>query len=72
MVTVEHKQSKPRIFGSHDDEYEVYQAVQRLLSGDTGTQTDRQAGDLISLLSFLESSLKIMFFSRIQRIFRLV
>jgi hypothetical protein len=34
----------------------IYQAVQRLLGGDI--QTDRQTGDLISLLSFLESRLK--------------
>jgi hypothetical protein len=33
----------------------IYQAVQKLLVGDT----DRQTGDLISLLSFLESRLKI-------------
>jgi hypothetical protein len=32
------------------------QAVQKLLHG--GTQTERQTDDLISLLSFLESSLK--------------
>jgi hypothetical protein len=31
----------------------IYQAVQK------DTQTDRQTGDLISLLSFLESRLKI-------------
>jgi hypothetical protein len=35
----------------------IYQAVQKLLVG--GTQTDRQTGDLIILLSFLESRLKI-------------
>jgi hypothetical protein len=35
----------------------IYQAVQKLLVG--GTQRDRQTGDLISLLSFLESRLKI-------------
>jgi hypothetical protein len=34
----------------------IYQAVQKLLLG--GTQTDRETGDLISLLSFLESMLK--------------
>jgi hypothetical protein len=34
----------------------IYLAVQKLLLGDT--QTDRQTGDLISLLSFLESRLK--------------
>jgi hypothetical protein len=34
-----------------------YQAVQKLLMG--GTQSDRQTGDLISLLSFMESRLKI-------------
>jgi hypothetical protein len=33
----------------------IYQAVQKLLVGDT--QTDRETGDLISLLSFLESRL---------------
>jgi hypothetical protein len=33
----------------------IYQAVQKLLVGDT--QTDREIGDLISLLSFLESRL---------------
>jgi hypothetical protein len=33
----------------------IYQAVQKLLVG-TYRQTDRQTGDLISLLSFLESS----------------
>jgi hypothetical protein len=32
----------------------IYQAVQKLLVGDT----DRQTGDLISLLSFVESGLK--------------
>jgi hypothetical protein len=39
----------------------IYQAVQRLLGGgdmQTDRQTDRQIGDLISLLSFLESRLK--------------
>jgi hypothetical protein len=35
---------------------EIYQAVQKLLVG--GTQTHTQTGDLISLLSFLESRLK--------------
>jgi hypothetical protein len=35
----------------------IYQAVQKLLVGDT--QTDRQTGDLINLLSFLESRLKM-------------
>jgi hypothetical protein len=34
-----------------------YQAFQKLLMGDT--QSDRQTGDLISLLSFMESRLKI-------------
>jgi hypothetical protein len=34
----------------------IYQAVQKLLVGDIQTHT--QTGDLISLLSFLESSLK--------------
>jgi len=40
----------------------IYKAVQKLLVGDTQTdrQSDRQTGDLISLLSFLESRLKIM------------
>jgi hypothetical protein len=33
----------------------IYQAVQKVLAGDT--QTDRQTGDLISLLSFLERRL---------------
>jgi hypothetical protein len=39
----------------------IYQAVQKLLVGDTVrlTQTDTQASDLISPLSFLESRLKI-------------
>jgi hypothetical protein len=39
---------------------EIYRAVQNLLMWDTqrDTQTDRQTGDLISLLSFLESMLK--------------
>jgi hypothetical protein len=36
----------------------IYQAFQKLLVGDT--QTDRQTGDLISLLSFLEIRLKIV------------
>jgi hypothetical protein len=42
----------------------IYQAVQKLLVGDTDRhthidrQTDRQTGDLINLLSFLESMLK--------------
>jgi hypothetical protein len=44
----------------------IYQAVQNLLVGDTQTDTHRQThtdrhtqtGDLISLLSFLESRLK--------------
>jgi len=38
----------------------IYQTVQKLLVGehtDTHTHTDRQTGDLISLLSFLESRL---------------
>jgi hypothetical protein len=39
------------------------QAVQKLLVGDanrqTDTQTNRETGDLITLLSFLESRLKI-------------
>jgi hypothetical protein len=35
----------------------IYQAVQKLLVGDL--QTERQTGDLISLLSFLESRLKM-------------
>jgi hypothetical protein len=34
----------------------IYQAVQKLLVW--GAQTDRQAGDLIGLFSFLESRLK--------------
>jgi hypothetical protein len=34
----------------------IYKAVQKLLVGDT--QTDRQTGDLISLLSCLKSRLK--------------
>jgi hypothetical protein len=46
----------------------IYEAVQKLLVGHTDThtntdkhrQTDRQTGDLISLLSFLESRLKII------------
>jgi hypothetical protein len=33
----------------------IYQAVQKVLVG----ETDRQTGDLISLLSFLESGLKV-------------
>jgi hypothetical protein len=36
-----------------------YQAVQKLLLGDTDRHMDRQTGDLISLLNFLESRLKI-------------
>jgi hypothetical protein len=36
----------------------IYQMVQKLLVGDT----NRQTGDLISLLSFLESRLKIKAF----------
>jgi hypothetical protein len=35
----------------------MYQSVQKLLLRDT--QADRQIGDLISLLSFLESKLKV-------------
>jgi hypothetical protein len=37
----------------------IYNAVQKLLVGDTHTHTytDRQTGDLISLLSFFESRL---------------
>jgi hypothetical protein len=35
----------------------IYQAVQKLLMGDA--QTERQTGDLISLLSFLGSRLKM-------------
>jgi hypothetical protein len=35
-----------------------YQAVQKLLVGEH--QTDRRTGDLISLLSFLESRLKML------------
>jgi hypothetical protein len=34
----------------------IYEAFQKLLVGDT--QTDRQTGDFVSLLSFLESRLK--------------
>jgi hypothetical protein len=45
----------------------IYKAVQKLLVGDTytqaGRQTDRQTGDLISVLSFLESRLKTVFYS---------
>jgi hypothetical protein len=39
-----------------------YQAGQKLIVGDTQTHshTDRQAGDLISLLSFLKSRLKTL------------
>jgi hypothetical protein len=40
----------------------IYHAVHKLLVGghtDEWTETDRQTGDLISLLSFLESRLKI-------------
>jgi hypothetical protein len=47
----------------------IYQAVQKLLVGDT--QTDRR--DLIPLLSFLDSRLKIVYdtrFSKILDIFR--
>jgi hypothetical protein len=44
----------------------TYQAVQKLLVGDR--QTHRQTGDLISLLSFLESSLKI----RIKYLFKIL
>jgi hypothetical protein len=36
----------------------IYQAVQNLLLGDTHTHRHTQTGDLISLLSFLESRLK--------------
>jgi hypothetical protein len=36
----------------------LYNAVQKLSVGDT--QTDRQTGDLISLLSFFESTLKVL------------
>jgi hypothetical protein len=37
----------------------IYQAVQNLLAGNTQTDSQhRQTGDLISLLSFLESRLK--------------
>jgi hypothetical protein len=37
----------------------IYQAVQKLLVGHAHTQTDRQTHELISLLSILESRLKI-------------
>jgi hypothetical protein len=37
---------------------EIYQAVKKLLVG------DRQTGDLISLLSFLESRLKSMYYTQ--------
>jgi hypothetical protein len=39
----------------------IYQSVQKLLGGDTQMHRhiDRQTGDVISLLSFLESRLKI-------------
>jgi hypothetical protein len=41
----------------------IYEAVQKLIVGgtqtDTHTQTDRQTGDLRSLLSFLESRLTV-------------
>jgi hypothetical protein len=42
----------------------IYQAVQKLFVGDTvrQTQTDRQTGDLISLLSLLERRLNIIHF----------
>jgi hypothetical protein len=36
----------------------LYQSIQELLVGGGGTQSDRQTGYLISLLSFLESRLK--------------
>jgi hypothetical protein len=40
---------------------EIYEAIQKLLVGDTLTErhTDGQTGDLISLFSFLESWLII-------------
>jgi hypothetical protein len=38
----------------------LYQAFEKLLVGGTHRRTDRQTGDLISLLSFLESRLKII------------
>jgi hypothetical protein len=40
----------------------IYGAVQNLLMGDTQTHTDKQTGDLIRLLSFLESGLKMRAF----------
>jgi hypothetical protein len=45
----------------------IYQAVQKLLMGDT--QTGRQPGGLISLLSFLESRLKSEVCSRVSKPF---
>jgi hypothetical protein len=47
----------------------IYQAVQKILVGDIERHT--QTGDLISLLSFLESRIKIDFFSTIQICVRL-
>jgi hypothetical protein len=36
----------------------LYEALEKLLMGYTHTHTHRQTGDLISILSFLESRLK--------------
>jgi hypothetical protein len=47
----------------------IYQSVQKILVGDIERHT--QTGDLISLLSFLESRIKIDFFSTIQICVRL-
>jgi hypothetical protein len=44
----------------------IYQAVQKLLVG-THRQTDRQSGDSISLLSFLDSKLKFADFHSLPR-----
>jgi hypothetical protein len=64
MVTIEHKKSKPYCIEvplngitSIPNFMKIYQVDQKLLVGDT--QTDTQTGDLISLLTFLGSRLKI-------------
>jgi hypothetical protein len=47
-------------FPPYQNFMKIYQVVQNLLVGDTqkDSQIDRQTGDLISLLSFLEMRLK--------------
>jgi hypothetical protein len=49
----------------------MYHTVQKLLVGETQTDRDRQTGDLISLLSFLEIRLYKKFWEELIRLLSL-